>query len=175
MHRRWDRRLEGSPMPQIFDAFMFSGEVELLETRIHLLAPVVDKFVLVEADISHSGSSKRKLMFPTVQHRFSAFRHQIWYKALRSKEVALLRTCAGEHARNSYRAAMRCEHVMRGSLFNEVLLAGARPTDILVSSDADEIPRPEFLRVFKDCDIFGPMSDLQSHPTVIILLADMYM
>ena len=70
---------------------------------------------------------------------------------------------------------MRCEHYMRGSLLREVLAAGARPTDILVSGDADEIPRPEYLRPFRDCVVFGQASSLRSHPTVVILLAKMYM
>jgi len=70
---------------------------------------------------------------------------------------------------------MRCEHFMRGSLLGEVLAAGARPTDILVSGDADEIPRPEFLRPFRECAVFEPGSSLTSHPTVFILLAQMFM
>ena len=57
---------------------------------------------------------------------------------------------------------MRCENYMRGSLLNEVLAAGARPSDILISSDVDEIPKPEYLRPLRDCGIFTPLSVVKS-------------
>jgi hypothetical protein len=69
---------------------------------------------------------------------------------------------------------LRCEAYVRGSLLREVLAAGAMPSDLLVSSDVDEIPRPEFLRAARDCDIFAGATD-ETHPSVLILLAQMYM
>ena len=44
------------PPPRIFDAFLFAGELELLETRLHVLSSVVDTFVIVESDVAHSVS-----------------------------------------------------------------------------------------------------------------------
>ena len=72
-------------------------------------------------------------------------------------------------------AAMRCEHYMRGILLREIIAAGAKQTDNIVSGDVDEIPRPEFLRPLRDCNVFGPTSNLETHPTAIIMLAKMYM
>ena len=86
-----------------------------------------------------------------------------------------MRLCAAGRERASVAGAMRCEHYMRGSLLGEVFAAGAKPTDILVSGDVDEIPRPEYLRPFRDCSIFDPRSSHESHPTVVILLAKAYM
>jgi hypothetical protein len=41
----------------IYDCFTFFNELELLELRLHELAGVVDKFVLVEATQTHSSRS----------------------------------------------------------------------------------------------------------------------
>jgi beta-1,4-mannosyl-glycoprotein beta-1,4-N-acetylglucosaminyltransferase len=42
----------------IYDCFPFFNELELLELRLHELAPVVDRHVLVEATVTHSGQPK---------------------------------------------------------------------------------------------------------------------
>ena len=173
MHTPWEPRTEETPPPRVYDAFMFAGEVELLETRINVLASVVDVFVIVEADIPHSGSYNRSLAFPAASLRLQSFLHRIRYKSLHARDM---RGCtATRSSRASAAGAMRCEHAMRGSLLREVLAAGARPNDILISGDVDEIPRPEYVQPFRDCAVFSPTSNLTSHPTVVILLAQMYM
>ena len=173
----WTPRDSAVLPPRIYDAFLFAGEVELLETRLHVLRDVVDVFVIVESDVAHSGSYNRTLTFTSLRERprVAPFLGRIRYLGIRSREVAQMRTCTDRSRRATNAGAMRCEHYMRGSLLGEVLDAGARSTDILVSSDVDEIPRPEYLRAFKDCSIFGPGSNLTSHPTVTIMLAEMYM
>ena len=167
----------GTSPPRVFDAFLFAGEVELLETRLHVLRDVVDTFIIVEADVAHSGSYNRTFTFPSIRMRegVAPHLHKIRYRGIRAREEPQMRSCTDPKRHTTYSGAMRCEHYMRGSLLGEVLDAGAKATDILVSSDADEIPRPEYLRPFKDCKIFGPDSNLTTHPTVIILLAQMYM
>ena len=180
-HRRrwmstpWTLRSPETPKLRVFDAFLFAGEVELLQTRMHVLRNVVDFFVIVEADVSHSGSHNRSLIFPTLRERLKPFMSRIHYRGIRAREVPQMRSCTDTKRRTTAAGAMRCENYMRGSLLREVLAAGARPTDILVSGDVDEIPRPEYVRPFRDCSIFGPRSNLRSHPTVVILLAKMYM
>ena len=42
----------------IYDGFMFFNELELLEIRLHELSDVVDRFILVESPITHSGKHK---------------------------------------------------------------------------------------------------------------------
>ena len=177
MTQPWKQRGTNAPRPRVYDAFMFAGEVELLETRLHVLSAVVDVFVIVEADVAHSGAYNRTLAFPAARERFRPFLHRIRYLGLHAKQASHMRACAGSGrvGRISANAAMRCEHVMRGSLLREVLAAGARPTDIIVSGDVDEIPRPEFLSPFRECEIFGPASNLRTHPAVVILLAEMWM
>lgn len=56
----------------IVDCFPFFNELDLLEIRLHELAPVVDRFVLCEATLTHSGKPK-PLYFSDNRARFSGF------------------------------------------------------------------------------------------------------
>ena len=42
----------------IIDTFMFFNEKELLELRLRYLNSIVDRFVIVEANITHQGKEK---------------------------------------------------------------------------------------------------------------------
>jgi len=42
----------------IYDTFTFFKEFDLLDIRLHELSSVVDKFVLIEADRTHSNIPK---------------------------------------------------------------------------------------------------------------------
>ena len=77
----WPLRQSHTPTPRVFDAFLFAGELELLETRLHVLSAVVDVFVIVEADAAHSGGYNRTLAFPAARHRFEPFMQRIRYRA----------------------------------------------------------------------------------------------
>lgn len=60
----------------IYDCFTFFNELELLELRLHELADVVDKFVLVEATKTHSNKSK-PLYYWENRSRFGEFHDKI--------------------------------------------------------------------------------------------------
>ena len=60
----------------IFDCFSFFNELDILEIRLNVLAPVVDKFVLVEAVRRHSGEPK-ELYFEKNKQRFAPFLDKI--------------------------------------------------------------------------------------------------
>ena len=42
----------------IIDAFSYFNEEELLELRLNYLGDLVDKFLIVEANITHQGKKK---------------------------------------------------------------------------------------------------------------------
>ena len=156
---------------------MFAGEVELLETRLHVLSAVVDVFVIVEADVAHSGAYNRTLAFPAARERFRPFLHRIRYLGLHAKQASHMRACAGSGELAASVPMRQCgaSTLCVAACFVRFFAAGARPTDIIVSGDVDEIPRPEFLSPFRECEIFGPASNLRTHPAVVILLAEMWM
>ena len=45
-------------MTQVFDAFGFSDELDLLEAHMEVLSGVVDVFVIVEANMTYTGRPK---------------------------------------------------------------------------------------------------------------------
>ena len=176
-HGQWPERVALEKKPRIFDAFIFSGEVELLETRLHVLSHVVDVFVIVEADVVFSGQYPRRLVFPETTRRWGAFLERIHFRSIRAQDDPRDAYWCGlslDGQRNKSKA-VSCERYIRGSLLRQVLTAGARPDDILVLSDVDEIPRPELLQPFRDCAIFDSENDLAARPTVLALLATTYM
>ena len=119
----------------IYDCFTFFNELDLLEMRLNILKDVVDKFVLVEAGETHTGKPK-PFYFKDNEDRFSAFRDRIVYVGIESFPKG--------------HDAWWCENYQR----NEILrgLEGARPDDIVLISDLDEIPRPEAVKKFSKQD-----------------------
>jgi beta-1,4-mannosyl-glycoprotein beta-1,4-N-acetylglucosaminyltransferase len=98
---------------------MFFNELDLLEIRLHSLAPYVDKFVLVESPLTHAGNPK-PLFFEKNKDRFKDFNitHLI-YSPIKGD-------------------AWGREISQRAYLMNGIL--DADPEDIILVSDADEIP-----------------------------------
>lgn len=111
---------------KIYDTFTFFNELDLLEIRLNILDPVVDQFVLVEATRTFQNGEK-PLFFADNKERFSGFLHKIIHVIVDdmpdSKETRILEA----HQRNA---------IARG-------LSGCLPSDQVLLSDLDEIPRPE--------------------------------
>ncbi len=116
--------------PKVYDCFTFWRELDILEMRLNELDGVVDHFVLVEATRTHSGKDKQ-LFFASNKQRFAKFLHKIIHVVVedmpRQGEDRWLRE-------NFQRNA-----VMRG-------LGNAKPNDIVMISDVDEIPRAEVVK-----------------------------
>ena len=171
MLRPWGRR--ASKRMRVFDAFMFAGELELLQTRLNVLSAVVDIFVIVEGDRAHSGLYNRSLAFQHNRALYEAFMPRIHYSAFRAA------TDAGgkcEHSWLKHGAnRLSCENAMRGSLLTQLAIAGASASDLVLLSDVDEIPRPSIVSTLQGCDVYSEASNITTHPSVFILLASMYM
>jgi len=60
----------------IYDCFCFFNELEILELRLNILDSVVDKFVICESTVTHTGQPK-KMYFEENKDRFSKFLHKI--------------------------------------------------------------------------------------------------
>lgn len=108
----------------IYDCFTFFNELELLELRLHELAGVVDKFVLVEATQTHTNQPK-PLHYQENRARFSAFHGQIIHVVVDDLPVSDDPWIPENFQRNC---------IARG-------LTGCRPDDFVLVSDLDEIPR----------------------------------
>ena len=60
----------------IYDCFIFNNEVELLELRLNILDPYVDKFVLTEGDTTFSGLPKESVYLQN-KERFAKWEDKI--------------------------------------------------------------------------------------------------
>jgi len=114
----------------LFDGFTFFNELDILELRLRELAPIVGRFVLVEADRTFTGQPK-PLYFDAQKSRFQPFLDRI--------EHVVVRDMPGEGASAWDREAFQRNAILRG-------LGSARPTDFVLVGDVDEIPKPEALK-----------------------------
>lgn len=112
----------------IYDCFQFFNELDILKLRLHIMSPIVDKFVISEATETFSGDPK-PLYFEENRAMFAEFEDKIIHLVVED-------TPPGEtHARDTFQK----NAVGRG-------LAGCTDEDIIIYSDLDEIPNPERIR-----------------------------
>ena len=117
-------------MTHVYDCFPFFNELDLLEIRLHELAPVVDRFVLAEATTTFSGNPK-PLYFSENRHRFAAFADRITHIVVDDAP----RIVRSPWERRTYQV----DALMRG-------LGEAEPDDLVLISDVDEILRADVVR-----------------------------
>jgi beta-1,4-mannosyl-glycoprotein beta-1,4-N-acetylglucosaminyltransferase len=122
----------------LIDAFLYNGERDILDLRINELKDVVDKFVIVES-LEHHGSYNRKLL-PSVFVGDGA-ENKIHYVCLDHLEPAFDGT--NSWARENYH---------RNAITSHAIEVSNSARDILMLSDADEIPRAESLRCVNRSD-----------------------
>ena len=133
----------------VIDAFMFFNELDLLEIRLNILDPYVDKFVIVEA--RHTFMGKEKLLYYLEnKERFAKWNDKIihyivddisekeWNKAKLSPNVG-----AGEHW--WVREFSQKENILKA-------LTQCRDDDVIFVSDLDEIWNPEAISLAMEKD-----------------------
>tara|TARA_R110000851_G_scaffold183027_6_gene332138 strand:+ start:524 stop:1381 length:858 start_codon:yes stop_codon:yes gene_type:complete len=146
-------------MSKIYDCFNFFNELDILELRLNTLYDYVDYFVIVESNVTHSGEAK-KFFYEENRERFSKFTEKILtYKILdtpydfinlpETDEIALkevysyIGTQTNRFNRNTqpdYGRDFFQKESVRRSLIN------CDDDDIIIISDADEIPNPDVLK-----------------------------
>ena len=123
----------GTLEAKVYDCFMFFNEIELLKMRLEELDGVVDHFVLVESIETQKGHAK-PLTFNENRALFEKYLPKIIHIIVneRHPEFELWE-------RENYQRIC----ISRG-------LRDCNPSDIILISDLDEIPRPEFVREMVD-------------------------
>lgn len=116
----------------IYDCFSFFNELDLLEIRLNVLKDVVDRFVLVEATVTHTGKPK-PLYFSESSSRFEEFKDKIIHIVV--DDFSLADSFATERERAWARENIQRNAIVKG-------LTEAKPDDVVIISDLDEIPSP---------------------------------
>lgn len=111
---------------KIIDCFIFFNELDLLEIRLNELKNVVDEFVLVESEITHSGKQK-PLYFELNKQKFSEFN---------IKHVIIPNNLMLQFEDNWERENFQRNYIQE-------VLKDYLDNDIIMISDLDEIPRVE--------------------------------
>ena len=113
----------------VYDCFQFFNELDILKLRLHILSDVADRFVISESTVTFSGDPK-PLFYEEHKEEFREFADRIIHVVVRDTP-----TDCDAFARDHHQ---KCA-VIRG-------LADAKPDDIVIFSDVDEIPNPDTLR-----------------------------
>lgn len=142
----------------VYDIITFNGELEMLEIRLQILAPYVDKFIIVEATQTFSGKEK-ELSFDKYRNRFKEWGHKIIYHVLNDfTDMELYKM-----AKNSSNTGDGESYWMMEFIQKEMIkdaLIGLDDEDICFISDADEIWNPEILPFVQGDDVYKPKQDL---------------
>lgn len=113
---------------KVYDCFMFFNEIELLKMRLEELDEVVDYFVLVESVETQKGALK-SLFFNENRLLFEKYLPKIIHVMIEERHPEM-----GLWERENYQRIC----ITRG-------LKNCKPSDIILISDLDEIPRPELI------------------------------
>lgn len=138
----WYIRPTEQPAPRIIDAFIFNDELDILEIRLSTLYDHIDRFVLVEGALTHSGKPKA-LHFDENKERYAKYLDKITHVIVddypKFPEPTDLQSRADQ-------AWARERHQRDGILHG---LQGCKDDDIILIGDADEIANPEAIKNYK--------------------------
>jgi hypothetical protein len=123
---------------KIFDCFLFSKELDILEIRLNELDQYVDKFILCESKFSFAGKPK-PLIFEENKNRFTKFLNKIVHLVI-------------EDPLENYSAENR-EYYNRNYLLSGIP-NNIEEEDIIIFSDVDEIPKIQNLPSNFDVCVF---------------------
>ena len=139
-------------VPKVYDAMIFSVELDLLEIRMRELYNVVDKFIVVESNVTFSGEP-RPYLFPANQKQFAFAKDKIIYAQVGNLHL---------HGASSLREdPFENERRMRQGV-TDVIDKIAKPEvdSIILQSDVDEIPSARAVSLLKHCTGWGNIMHL---------------
>ncbi|XP_052198227.1 uncharacterized protein LOC127805506 isoform X2 [Diospyros lotus] len=134
----------------VFDGINFSNELDLLEIRWRELNPYVTKFVILESNTTFTGIPK-PLFFASNRDRFAFAEEKIVHGVFPGHTAA-------PGSREDPFAVEGRQRVAMNSLLRH---AGISIGDLLIMSDADEIPSPYTLKLLQWCDDVPPVLHLE--------------
>lgn len=123
---------------RVFDAVLFSNEVDILDIRWNELHPYVSEFVLLESNSTFTGQVK-PLSFAQNRDKFRFAEDRLTYGVVAGRFVK------GENpfVEESYQ---------RVALDQLIRIAGIDEDDLLIMSDVDEIPSGHTINLLRWCD-----------------------
>ena len=125
---------------KIFDCFMYFDEDLLLDLRLNTLNDYVDKFIIIESELTHTEKIKK---FNFNIDKFEKFKNKIEYHQIKNfkieNDLKLKKNWSKFHLVDQH---------IRNSLANYI--SEASTNDWIMISDIDEIPNPKVLEKFNE-------------------------
>lgn len=123
---------------RVFDAVLFSNELDILEIRWKELYPYVSEFILLESNSTFTAL-KKPLVFAQNRERFDFVKSRLTYGNVGGRFIK------GENpfVEESYQ---------RVALDQLIRIAGIAEDDLLIMSDVDEIPSGHTINLLRWCD-----------------------
>lgn len=138
---------------KLVDCFTFYNELTLLEYRLALLDPVVDTFIISEANQTHMGH-KKELYSQQLRGLFEKYNHKIVHLVV---DLPYTHETLKVEQENQWDN----EKYQRNALQRGILSLDLDDNDIIIISDMDEIPDPDTLRKVKCHDIHITLNALE--------------
>ena len=71
---------------KVYDCFIFNNELDLLELRLNILDPYVDKFIITDGDTTFSGNPKESVYLKN-KERFSKWEEKIIHNYIKIPQL----------------------------------------------------------------------------------------
>lgn len=139
-------RLRESPR-RVYDAVLFSNEIDLLTIRWNELYPYITQFVLLESNSTFTGLPK-PLVFASNQNAFEFIEPRLTYRNIGGR----FRKGENPFVEEAYQ---------RIALDQLLRIAGIDDDDLLIMSDVDEIPSAHTINLLRWCDDIPSVLHLQ--------------
>lgn len=140
---------ERFPKINLFDVFALTNEVDTLIIRLHELAHIVTKFIIVEPTATFSGLP-RNLTYPSIQNkkRIRKYENQILYVPCDYPlELNITKNMKGKE-----KAIWQREHYLRDICMKEAIMkANVSSQDMMIIGDIDEIPSLNAMLTLMHC------------------------
>ncbi|XP_019161353.1 PREDICTED: uncharacterized protein LOC109157994 [Ipomoea nil] len=132
---------------RVFDAVLFSNEVDMLKIRWQELYPFITQFVLLESNSTFTGLHK-PYFFANNREQFGFVEPRLTYGAYGGRF---------KRGENPFIE----EAYQRVALDQLLGIAGIEDDDLLIMSDVDEIPSRHTIDLLRWCDEIPPVLHLQ--------------
>jgi beta-1,4-mannosyl-glycoprotein beta-1,4-N-acetylglucosaminyltransferase len=134
----------------IIDAFTFFNEKELVQLRIKYLSDLVDYFIIVEANTTHTGKKKSWNFEDILKNELKDFSHRIKYHQIKIDLEKAEQERSPNYADAIQGRSWKVESMQRNYIKEACKEFSSE--DIIIVSDLDEIPSKEKINFIKSSD-----------------------
>ena len=127
----------------IYDVFSYNGERDILDIRLNVLYPHVDKFIIVEFDETFSGKKKPKHLLKDWNKDWVKFLDKIDYAHITKSEYSKYEDLADTSTNVPKNGPKHWEREFCQKEAIKDALQGLKDEDIVFVGDVDELWNPE--------------------------------